>query len=160
MCGASFGAVLFAGKSCQTNQAIGHLWTKLNRCQKVDISQLKMAHSLPTPNWQILKKFWRIGRIVGSRHYLKRFSSALTKVIMFVIWQPIKFYIKAEIVKILLLGNLSNLSNLSNTIYFFYLGIWLWDCIWENPYFWLLLFLSKRNMLFHHSIFIFISGQI
>ena len=47
----------YRGTSCQNNDAIGklHFWTKLNGNQRVDISQLKMAQSLPISTVQ----FWK-----------------------------------------------------------------------------------------------------
>ena len=53
------------------------LWTKLNRCQKVDISQLRMTHSLPICNWSILKIF---RKIKSWFHF--SFSSALNIIFM------------------------------------------------------------------------------
>ena len=59
------------------NKNIG--W-RIKKCMKFDIYKLKMAYSLIIFNWPILQIFWTIGRvsfILGTRRFLKRFSSAL-----------------------------------------------------------------------------------
>ena len=42
-----------------------HLWTKLNRCQKGDISPLTMAHPLPISNGPILKNSEQLVELVS-----------------------------------------------------------------------------------------------
>ena len=80
--GLPLGLFFSRGKSYQTSPAIEnwYIWAKLNWCQKVDISRLKMASPIHISNWPILTKFWTIRRVIsifGTQWYLKRFSSAL-----------------------------------------------------------------------------------